>query len=174
LYKYADDMAGLADGLAQDAQEKGDIGGLLKYTSESVLWKTEAKQIKKDLIELCWDEEDGMFRDYAYQGESVGLQKDCDALSAVVAPLWAGMLDPNDPKEARMLERSLDNISTRFEKAHGLAATAEDYGHPEMQWNAPSGWAPLMMMAVSAEKRYGRSEDAARHTEKWLDNLAGL
>lgn len=174
LYKYSTDMAEMADDFAQSAQDEGDVGKLLKYTSEGALWRQEAKNIKADLIELCWDEEDGMFRDYQFEGEPAGLQKDCDALSAVVAPIWAGMLDPDDPIEARMLERSLDNISSRFEKDHGLAATAEDYGHPEMQWNGPSGWAPLMMMAVGAEKRYGRVDDAARHTEKWMDNLAGV
>jgi alpha,alpha-trehalase len=174
LYKYAKDMAAIASDLAQAAQGRGDTSGLLKYTSEAAHWNEEAGSIKKDLLELCWDEQDGMFRDYRFQGEPQGLAKDFDALSAVAAPVWAGVLDPADPKEARMLERCLDNLSSRFEKEHGLAASAEDYGHPEMQWNGPSGWAPLTMMAVQAEKRYGRPEAAARHTAKWLDTLAGV
>ncbi|HIB63996.1 MAG TPA: hypothetical protein EYO33_02455 [Phycisphaerales bacterium] len=170
LWGYSRDMEAIALRLRDKAQEEGNQKDFLKYSSEGAFWGNEAKQIKHDVIKHCWDEESGMFRDYRFQGENQGLQKDEDALSAVVAPLWVGMLDPNDPKEKEMIERSLDNISL-FEKDHGLAATAEDYGHPEMQWNGPSGWAPLHMMAIESEVQFGRHDAAARHTQKWLDTI---
>jgi len=173
LWGYSKDMEAIAFRLRDKAQETGDKEAVLKYSAEGAAWSEEAKKIKADVIKHCWDEEDGMFRDFRFQGEDKGLQKDEDALSACVAPLWVGMLDPNDPKEKEMIERSLDNVS-RFEKDHGLASSAEDYGHPEMQWNGPSGWAPLHMMAIECEVRHGRHDAAARHTSKWLDNLDNL
>lgn len=173
LWGYSKDMEAIALRLRDKAQEDGNKEEFLKFSTEGSFWGAEAERIKKDVITHCWDEEDGMFRDFRFQGENQGLQKDQDALSACVAPLWVGMLDPNVPEEKRMIERSLDNVS-RFEKDHGLAATAEDYGHPEMQWNGPSGWAPLHMMAIESEVRFGRHDAAARHTQKWLDNIDQL
>lgn len=170
LWGYASDMEAISLRLRDQAQADGNTQEYLKLSTEASNWGAEAKRIKQDVIDFCWDEEDGMFRDYRFQGEPAGLQRDEDALSACVAPLWVGMLDPSDPKEKVMIERSLENIS-RFEKDNGLAATAEDYGHPEMQWNGPSGWAPLTMMAVESQVRYGRHDAAARHTQKWLDTI---
>ncbi|MCA9794786.1 MAG: hypothetical protein KC910_23420, partial [Candidatus Eremiobacteraeota bacterium] len=171
LWGYAKDMEVIALRLRDQAQKAGNHVEVLRYSSEASYWQNESSRIKSDVIKYCWDEQDGMFRDYRFEGEPKGLAKEEDALSAVVAPLWVGMLDPKVPEEQRMIERSLDNIG-RFEKEHGLAATAEDYGHPEMQWNGPSGWAPLHMMAIESEVRFGRHEEAARHTAKWLDTIS--
>jgi len=96
--------------------------------------------------------------------------KSQDSLAPTVAPLWVGMLDTKDPTEARMLERSLDNLA-RFEKEHGPAAMASDYGHPEMQWNGPSGWAPLTMMTLETQARNGRYEATCRNATRWLDTI---
>lgn len=170
LYRYANDMSEIATTLGDKARERGDFEGAQKLTMESARWKAEAAQRKADTIKFCWDEESGMFRDYRFQGEGKGLQKDEDSLSAAFGPLWVGMLDPNVPEEKQMIERSLDNMAL-FEKDHGIASTAEDYGHPEMQWNGPSGWAPHHMIAVEAATRYGRYEEAARITGKWLDTI---
>lgn len=173
LWGYSRDMEAIALRLRDQAEAEGNQTEYLKFSSEGAFWGAEANRIKQDVITHCWDEEDGMFRDYRFQGEDQGLQRDEDALSACVAPLWVGMLDPSIPEEKKMIERSLDNVS-RFEKDHGLASTAEDYGHPEMQWNGPSGWAPLHMMTIESEVRYGRHDAAARHTQKWLDNIDDL
>lgn len=170
LWGYAKDMEAIALRLRDKAQKDSNAREVLQYSSEAAYWDSMAQKIKRDVIKYCWDAEDGMFRDYRFQGEDKGLQRQEDNLSAVVAPLWVGMLDPNIPEEKEMIERSLDAVS-RFEKEHGLAATAEDYGHPEMQWNGPSGWSPLHMMAIEAEVRYGRYEEASRHTAKWLDTI---
>lgn len=170
LYRYANDMSEIATQLGDKAKERGDIQSAQKFTMESARWKAEAAERKADTIKYCWDDEDGMFRDYRFQGEGQGLQKDEDSLSAALGPLWVGMLDPNVPKEKEMIDRSLDKIQ-RFEKGHGIASTAEDYGHPEMQWNGPSGWAPHHMIAVEAAARYGAYEEAARITGKWLDTI---
>lgn len=171
LWGYSKDMEAIALRLRDKAQEAGDAKQVLQYSSQASSWGAQADKIKKDVIDFCWDEEDGMFRDFRFQNGEVGLDRKEDALSACVAPLWVGMLDSGNPKEKEMIERSLDNIS-RFEKEHGLAATAEDYGHPEMQWNGPSGWAPLHMMAIESQVRYGRHDSAARQTQKWLDTMA--
>lgn len=170
LWGYARDMEVIALRLRDKAEAKGETTDFLRLSTEASFWGSEKDKIKKDLIEYCWDDQDGMFRDYRFQGEEQGLQRDEDALSPCVAPLWVGMLDPKNPREKLMIERSLDNVS-RFEKEHGLAATAEDYGHPEMQWNGPSGWAPLQMMAIEAEVANGRFEAAGRHSQKWLDTM---
>ena len=170
LWGYARDMEAIALRLRDKAEAKGESKDFLRLSTEASFWESEKDKIKRDVIEYCWDDDDGMFRDFQFQGQERGLQREEDALSPCVAPLWVGMLDPSAPEEKRMIDRSLDNIS-RFEKEHGLAATAEDYGHPEMQWNGPSGWAPLQMMAIEAEVANGRFEAAARHSQKWLDTI---
>lgn len=170
LFRYANDMSEIAKELSAKATDRGDIQGAQKFTMEAARWKGEAQQRKADTIKYCWDEESGMFRDYKFQGADQGLAKGEDSLSAAFGPLWVGMLDPNVPQEKLMIERSLDNLS-KFEKDHGVGSTAEDYGHPEMQWNGPSGWAPHHMIAVEAATRYGRYEEAARITGKWLDTI---
>lgn len=157
LFRYAKDMQAMAEQLGKPG--------------EAADWAAQAQARKDSLIQFCWDDQDGMFRDYRFQGEAQGLQRQEDVLAAVATPLWAGMLDPKIPGEKVMLERSLKALD-RFEKAHGLAATAEDYGHPEMQWNGPSGWAPLHLMAIEAAVQGGKYADAARWTEKWLDTIA--
>lgn len=157
LYRYAKDMQAMAEQLGKP--------------DEAAHWAAQAQARKDSLIHFCWDEQDGMFRDYRFQGDPKGLQRQEDVLATVATPLWAGMLDPTNPREKVMLERSLQALD-RFEKAHGLAATAEDYGHPEMQWNGPSGWAPLHLMAIEAAVQGGKYDDAARWTEKWLDTIA--
>lgn len=159
LFRYARDMAGIARQLGK--------------AEEVAHWEKEAAQRKESVLRYCWDEQDGMFRDYCFQGPDKGLCRDQDALAPAIAPLWAGMLDPSVPEEKRMIERTLANMG-RFEKKHGLAATAEDYGHPEMQWNGPSGWSPLHMMAVEGAKNYGDYHGPARWIEKWLDTIAAV
>lgn len=157
LFRYAKDMEEIAKKLGK--------------TDEAKDWAQQAQVRKDSLIKFCWDEQDGMFRDYRFQGEDKGLQRQEDVLASAAGPLWAGMLDPNIPAEKKMLERSMAAMA-RFEKAHGLAATAEDYGHPEMQWNGPSGWAPLHLMAIEAGVSSGHYTEAARWTEKWLDTIS--
>ena len=157
LFRYAKDMEAMATQLGKP--------------EEAAHWAEQAQARKDSLIQFCWDEQDGMFRDYRFQGEPRGLQRQEDVLASVATPLWAGMLDPTIPREREMLQRSLKALE-RFEKPHGLAATAEDYGHPEMQWNGPSGWAPLHLMAIEAGVQGGQYDEAARWTEKWLDTIA--
>lgn len=170
LWQYARQMEDTARTLAEHAREKGDIQAVGTWTTKAARWQAEAATRKADLIRWCWDEEDGMFRDRVFQGEGQGLMKSQDSLAPTVAPIWVGMLDPKDPKEARMLERSLDNLA-RFEKEHGPAAMASDYGHPEMQWNGPSGWAPLTMMTLEAQAEGGRYDAVVRNATRWLDTI---
>lgn len=170
LFRYANDMSEIASELSVKARDRGDLQGAQKYTLEAAHWKGQAQQRKEDTIKYCWDEADGMFRDYRFQGEGQGLAREEDSLSAAMGPLWVGMLDPQVPREKEMIERSLANMA-RFEKDHGVGSTAEDYGHPEMQWNGPSGWAPHHMMAVEAATRYGDYATAGRIASKWLDTI---
>jgi len=156
LYRYSKDMEAIAQKLGK--------------TDEAKDWAAQAQQRKDSLIQFCWDDKDGMFRDYRFQGEDQGLQRQEDVLATAAGPLWAGMLDPTIPKEKAMIDRTMQAMAL-FEKEHGLAATAEDYGHPEMQWNGPSGWAPLHLMAIEAAVSSGSYSQAARWTEKWLDTI---
>jgi alpha,alpha-trehalase len=168
LWKYAKDMQAMLGELRASGESKGDAARVQRCDRLIAWWQREADRRKADLIKYCWDEEDGMFRDRIFQGPEQGLIKDQKALAPTVAPLWVGMLDASNPTEKRMIERSLEHL-VDFEKPYGLAATAEDYGHPEMQWNSPSGWAVLLMMAVEAASRCGRYDLAAKFTGQWLD-----
>ncbi len=171
LWGNARDLEAIALRQRDHAQEIGDHQKALHWMSEADRWRQEKEAIKRDVIRFNWDDQDGIFRDYRFQGDQPGLMKREASISAVVAPLWEGMLDPSNKTEKEMIERSLDAVIERFECDHGLAAT-DDGSQPWHQWNKPSGWAPLQMMAIETLVRYGRHEDAARCLQKWLDTIS--
>ena len=57
----------------------------------------------------------------------------------------------------------------RFEAPGGLLTSTEITGN---QWDAPFGWAPLQMIAVSGLRRYGFHDDANRIATKFVALVA--
>ena len=43
-----------------------------------------------------------------------------------------------------------------------------------LQWDAPSGWAPLQWICYRAPSRYGFAEDAAEGARRWVQNNLGV
>jgi alpha,alpha-trehalase len=171
LWRNAKDLAGIARDLADSAASTGDSREAQRLRGDAEKWEAEAARRKSDVLKLLWDDKGGLFRDYIFQGEGKGRICDVDCLAAAYAPLWVGMLDPSIPAERRMMDRLVENLPI-FERRFGLAATGSDYGHPEMQWNSPSGWAPLHLMVVQGLVENGYYDDATRIAAKWLDLVA--
>jgi alpha,alpha-trehalase len=149
LYKYEMDFARAAR-IFDDKREAGR-------------WEDAAKQRKKTMNKLMWDQGRGLFYDYNYVKEKRG---NVSSLAAFY-PMWAGMVDGH---QAQALVKAL----RRFEQKGGLATTDSlplgQYvpGSMPTQWAYPNGWAPLHFIVVKALQRYGYHNDARRIAMKWL------
>lgn len=150
LYKYETDFARTAR--------------ILKNEKEAKKWDEAAKNRKRTMNELMWDQGRGLFYDYNYVKERRG---NVSSLAAYYA-MWAGMVDGH---QAAALVKALK----RFEQKGGLATTDSlplgSYvpGTLPTQWAYPNGWAPLHYLVVKALQRYGYNDDAQRVALKWLN-----
>jgi alpha,alpha-trehalase len=149
LYKYEMDFAKAAR--------------IFHDTREMVQWEHAAKERKKQIDTLMWDQTRGLFYDYDYVKEKRG---NVSSLAAYF-PMWAGMVDG---RQAQALVKALK----RFEQKGGLATTDSlplgqfVPGSMPTQWAYPNGWAPLHFVVVKGLQRYGYNQDARRIAMKWL------
>lgn len=150
LYKYETDFARAAE--------------ILNDKSEAEVWRKAAKERKKIVNKLMWDQARGLYYDYNYIKEKRG---SINSLAAYF-PMWAGMVTE---MQAADLVRAL----RRFENKGGLATTDAlplgqfVLGSMPTQWAYPNGWAPLHFIVVQGLERYGYHNDARRIATKWLD-----
>lgn len=150
LYKYETDFARAAE--------------ILNDKSEAAVWHKAAKERKKIVNKLMWDQARGLYYDYNYIKEKRG---SINSLAAYF-PMWAGMVTE---MQAADLVRAL----RRFENKGGLATTDAlplgqfVLGSMPTQWAYPNGWAPLHFIVVQGLERYGYHNDARRIATKWLD-----
>ena len=97
LYKYEMDFAELleAEFWRQDMPELGDEYGDANY------WRQRAAAARKQaMLALMWDDERGFFFDYDFAN-----RKRSTYISATgMYPLWAKMLDTNNPDELNMAQ----------------------------------------------------------------------
>jgi alpha,alpha-trehalase len=138
------------------------MAGEIGLKADSRFWDQEARDRSSRLNELCWNEETGFYFEYNYKRET---QLPYWSLSAYWT-LWAGIANK---KQARRL---LENL-IRFEHPYGLSQTDKIYPspHPEfeyLQWDYPSGWAPMHMIICDALSAYGYSQQAIRIAQKFL------
>jgi alpha,alpha-trehalase len=140
LYVMEDDAARIMD--------------ILGETSAADEWRERAAA-RRDLINtLMWDEEAGLYYDYNVRTQ----QRRRYDFATTFFPLWAGIASPSQAARVR------DNLE-RFEAPGGLLTSTEVTGN---QWDAPFGWAPLQMIAVSGLRRYGFHADADRIAAKFV------
>jgi alpha,alpha-trehalase len=149
LYKYETDFARAAE--------------ILDDKEEAARWLDIAKERKKAMDKLMWDNARGLYYDFNYIKEK---RSSINSLAAYF-PMWAGMVSD---KQAADLVRAL----RRFENKGGLATTDAlplgqfVLGSMPTQWAYPNGWAPLHFIVVKGLERYGYHRDARRIAEKWL------
>lgn len=114
---------------------------------------TRAARIEADLF----DEALGLYADFDLErGGSSGYP-----FLTTFLPLWAGIAAPERARRVR------DQLP-RFERPGGLVTSQRISG---CQWDAPFGWAPLQLFAVSGLHRYGFESDARRIAERFLSTV---
>jgi alpha,alpha-trehalase len=121
-------------------------------------WRGRAAS-RRDLVNsLMWDESTGLYYDYNFRTRRLRRYD----FATTFYPLWAGIASPTQASRVRA------NLE-RFEAPGGLLTSTEITGN---QWDAPFGWAPLQMIAVSGLRRYGYHEDANRIAAKFVSLVA--
>jgi alpha,alpha-trehalase len=119
------------------------------------LYLGKAESRKAALIKYCWNEEEGYFADYNWQGDSLtGISN-----LAMVYPLYFGMATQ---EQADAVARQ---IETQFLQPGGVVSTLLSTGQ---QWDAPNGWAPLQWMTIQGLRRYGHNELAQTIADRWV------
>lgn len=114
-----------------------------------------ARQRKAAIMAYCWDDKEGVFRDYNFHHH----EQASDLTLAMVYPLFVGIA--TDQQASRVAEM----IEHRFLKSGGLVTTLVDSGQ---QWDSPNGWAPLHWIAISGLRRYGYDELAREIKRRWV------
>ncbi|MEM1326307.1 MAG: alpha,alpha-trehalase TreF [Bacteroidota bacterium] len=115
-----------------------------------------AARRKAAVLDYCWDEASGAFRDYDYVEENV-----TPVVSLATSyPLFFEMATQAQADAvAETLERD-------FLKLGGVVSTLNATGE---QWDAPNGWAPLQWLTIQGLRNYGHDELAEEIARRWID-----
>jgi alpha,alpha-trehalase len=164
LYKYETDFAELLEN-----EFGGKLLSLGKDFGDASFWRQRAAARKKAMLALMWDDQRGFFFDYDFANH----RRSTYISATGLYPLWAKLLDANDPKEMESARRMTAFARDKLELSSGLAATAKESvesarRHDARQWDYPYGWAPHQMLAWRGLKNYGLDADAGRLAYKWL------
>ncbi|KAL9597381.1 MAG: hypothetical protein Q9219_005190 [cf. Caloplaca sp. 3 TL-2023] len=130
----------------------------------SDIWRERATRRKAAINQHCWNEHEGLYRDY----NTVNRRQSTFDTVTCLWPLWCGVA--SDYQAARLVE---DGIP-RFERAGGLASTSEktqgevSAANPQKQWDYPHGWAPHQILAWDGLERYGYHGETRRLSYRWL------
>jgi len=166
LYKYEIDIARTIRFFFGDRLEipaEWHVKGKSEVETSST-WEKRAKERRKRMNDLMWNEESGMFFDYnVVKKEQTGYES-----VTTFWAMWAGAATP--AQAATMVRKALP----LFEKFGGLTASTEksrgEVGleRPNRQWDYPNGWAPQQILAWTGLLRYGFEEDAQRLAYRWI------
>lgn len=148
LFRYESDLARMCRLLGDD---------------EAVpLWTTRARERRRRINDLSWDEESGWFHDVSLDAGR-WLEGAPQSLASYL-PLWAGLA--TDDQAARLV----GHLAT-FEAGHGLTSTEPGWdSDTEHSW--PTGWAYSHWFVCEGLRRYGYQEHARRIALKWLRRVA--
>lgn len=168
LYKYETDFAELIE---------RDFGGSLPELGQDFgdakSWRQRAAKRKAAMLALMWDEQRGYFFDYDFANQ----KRSAYISTTGIYPLWAKMLDAQNPEDAKRAQRLAAFACEKLEQLAGLSATAKESvesarRQDARQWDYPFGWAPHQMLAWQGFKNYGLDTDAGRLAYRWLYTIA--
>ena len=97
LYKYETDFADLIEN-----EFGGKLPGVSGEQGGAEFWRQRAAKRKAAMMALMWDEQRGYFFDYDF----VNQQRSTYISATGLWPLWAKMLDTNNPEEMKRAQRS--------------------------------------------------------------------
>jgi alpha,alpha-trehalase len=168
LYKYETDFADLIEN-----EFDGDLPALGGNDRYAKLWRQRAAARKTAMLALMWDEQRGYFFDYDF----VHHQRSTYISATGLWPLWARMLDANNPEDLKGAKRAVAFACEKLEQPAGLSATAKKSVesaryHDPRQWDYPYGWAPHQILAWQALRNYGFDADAGRLAYRWIYTIA--
>jgi alpha,alpha-trehalase len=138
-------------GMERDAAEIHDALG---DPGEARRWRARAQARREAVDRRLWDEASGLYLDWDFRS---GKRRRYD-FATTFYPLWVGMASP---AQARRVLSSLE----RLEAPGGLLTSTTVSGS---QWDAPFGWAPLQMIAVSGLRLYGHHAEADRLARRFV------
>jgi alpha,alpha-trehalase len=168
LYKYEMDFADLIE-----TQFGGKLPGVSGERADAKFWRQQAARRRAAMMALMWDEQRGYFFDYDF----VNRQRSTYISATGLWPLWAKILDTNNPAGMVSAKRIAAFACEKLEQFGGLSATAKESvesarTHDPRQWDYPYGWAPHQMLAWQGFRNYGLDADAARLAYRWLYCIA--
>jgi alpha,alpha-trehalase len=135
--------------------------GLTGAAAKASQAQQEARERKRAMQRLLWDETAGIFADYAWRERRVSGA----VTAAALYPLYFGIAD------AAQAARTAQVVRTRLLESYGLATTTVTSGQ---QWDAPNGWAPLQWIAIEGLADYGQSELAGSIAQRWMEQVVAV
>jgi alpha,alpha-trehalase len=168
LYKYEMDFAELLE-----KEFGGQLASLGAPYQDAAYWRAQARARKQAMFDLMWDDTRGFFFDYDF----VNHKRSTYISATGLYPLWAKLLDKNDPIDRKRALRMWDYAKQKLEQPAGLAATAQESveaarQHDARQWDYPFGWPPHQMLAWQGLRNYGMDSDAEQLAYRWLYTIA--
>ena len=168
LYKYETDFAEILE-----TQFGGHLPSLGKNFGDAAYWRQQAAARRRAMMALMWDDARGFFFDYDF----VNRKRSTYISATGLYPLWAELLDTNNPAEREDARRMVAYAHEKLEQRYGLAASAKESvetarTHDPRQWDYPYGWAPHQMLAWQGFRNYGFNADADRLAYRWLYTIA--
>jgi alpha,alpha-trehalase len=127
------------------------------YPQDQKLWDNRLNTRKRTLLEVCWDDEAGVFLDYDFVNE----HHSPVASAATFQPLFAHVVP--EYQADRVAEALI-----RFERKHGVAVTEETPTSRRYQWGYPNMWPPMVWVTVKGLANYGYHNSAQRVAEKYV------
>jgi alpha,alpha-trehalase len=140
--------------LYQMERDLAEISRILGDAEAAKRWDERAEVRRSLMDRYLWDEGEGLYLDYDV---ATGARRQYP-FATTFYPLWVGAASP------AQAARVAGNLK-RFEEKGGLLTSTTTSGS---QWDAPFGWAPLQLIAVSGLRRYGHDDDASRLARKFV------
>jgi alpha,alpha-trehalase len=144
--------------LVQMEDDGVEVARTLGDAKAEAQWEFRAARRRAAVNRHCWDPEAGLYFDYSFRA----LRRRRYVFATTFYPLWAGIASK------AQAARVVSNLPL-LEAPGGLLTSAQETGN---QWDAPFGWGPLQMIAVSGLRRYGYHDHADRLAKKFVSLVA--
>ncbi len=125
--------------------------------TDAIAFDARAKNRKKLIRSLFFDEASGMFTDLSLPDFTVTGTKSI----ATAYPLFFGIATQ---EQAR---RVAESIQRDFLKSGGWVTSNEETAQ---QWDSPNGWAPMQWITYRGLQRYGFHDEARAGAARWVEN----
>jgi alpha,alpha-trehalase len=135
-------------------KQAAEIELVLGHRSAADTWLKRAHDRAERMNRLMWDEQDRLYYDYNFKRKELRRYP----FVTTFYPLWSGIAS------RVQASRIVKNLSL-FERPGGLQTSTKRSGS---QWDAPFGWAPMQMIAVTGLRRYGYNSAANRIAVNFL------